>query len=113
VGKVVEGGKSGQALKRGMILGGNGASELVPFHQRSDQFLLFVDLAVFHHELNIFQQANVGEGVAGYGDHVGIFPRLQTFPDCSSYTVTGASGLVDLQIQLCPIWNVAISCSGD
>jgi hypothetical protein len=35
---------------------------------------LFVDLAVFHYELE--QQANVGQGVAGYGDDIGVLSGL-------------------------------------
>ena len=38
--------------------------------------LLFVDFAVLHYELDIFQQANVGEGISGYGDDVGVLSRL-------------------------------------
>ena len=37
---------------------------------------MFVDFAVFHYELDVFQQANIRERVAGDGDDVGVLARL-------------------------------------
>jgi hypothetical protein len=44
-------------------------------------FLLLVDFSVFHHEGNFFECADILKGIAGNGNHVGKFSRLDRTDD--------------------------------